>query len=104
MVTVTNARFPLKYLRHLSSKLLNEPPFTVLVCKHLHLCSRAGNPWGHLEFFLIRKFTLFCSMLRLMEAAESLSTAEWTLLTDVLLLGPAEPAQQPQDKKENDQD
>lgn len=38
-------------------------------------------------------------MLRLMEAAESLSTAEWTLLTDVLLLGPAEPAQQPQEKK-----
>lgn len=35
-----------------------------------------------------------------MEAAESLSTAEWTLLTDVLLLGPAEPAQQPQEKKE----
>lgn len=43
-------------------------------------------------------------MLRLMEAAESLSTAEWTLLTDVLLLGPAEPAQQPQEKKKNDQD
>lgn len=37
-------------------------------------------------------------MLRLMEAAESLSTAEWKLLTDVLLLGPAEPGQQQQEQ------
>lgn len=29
-------------------------------------------------------------MLRLMEAAESLSTTDWELLTDVLLLGLAE--------------
>lgn len=36
------------------------------------------------------KLTLFCSMLRLMEAAESLSTTDWELLTDVLLLGLAE--------------
>lgn len=36
-------------------------------------------------------------MLRLMEAAESLSTAEWKLLTDVLLLGPVEPGQQQQE-------
>lgn len=36
------------------------------------------------------KLTLFCSMLRLMDAAESLSTTDWKLLTDVLLLGLAE--------------
>lgn len=39
------------------------------------------------------KFTLFCSMLRLIEAAESLSTTDWKLLTDVLLLGLAESAE-----------
>ena len=33
------------------------------------------------------KLTLSCSMLRLMDAAESLSTADWKLLTEVLLLG-----------------
>lgn len=37
-------------------------------------------------------------MLRLMEAAESLSTAEWKLLTDVLWLGPEEPGQQQQER------
>lgn len=36
------------------------------------------------------KLTLFCSMFRLMEAAESLSITDWKLLTDVLLLGLAE--------------
>lgn len=39
------------------------------------------------------KLTLFCSMLRLMDAAESLSTTDWKLLTDVLLLGLAESRQ-----------
>lgn len=38
-------------------------------------------------------------MLRLMEAAESLSTAEWKLLTDVLLLGPVEPEQDQQQQR-----
>lgn len=39
---------------------------------------------------MIWKFTLSSSTFRLMEAAESLSTVDWKLLTDVRLLGLAE--------------
>lgn len=53
----------------------------------------AGGTCGYLDCFLMWKLTLFCSMLRLMEAAESLSTTDWELLTDVLLLGLAESGQ-----------
>lgn len=52
-----------------------------------------GGTWGYLACFLMWKLTLSCSMFRLMEAAESLSTAEWKLLTDVLLLGLDEPGE-----------
>ena len=49
-----------------------------------------GGTCGYLEGFLIWKFTLSSSTFRLMEAAESLSTVDWKLLTDVRLLGLAE--------------
>lgn len=39
---------------------------------------------------MIWKFTLSSSTFRLIEAAESLSTVDWKLLTDVRLLGLAE--------------
>lgn len=39
---------------------------------------------------MIWKFTLSSSTFRLMEAAESLSMADWKLLTEVRLLGLAE--------------
>ena len=39
---------------------------------------------------MIWKFTLSSSTFRLMDAAESLSTVDWKLLTDVRLLGLAE--------------
>lgn len=57
---------------------------------YLPFCSLAAGTCGYLDCFLMVKLTLFCSMLRLMEAAESLSTTDWKLLTDVLLLGLAE--------------
>lgn len=43
-----------------------------------------------MECFLIWKFTLSSSTFRLMEAAESLSMADWKLLTEGRLLGLAE--------------
>lgn len=49
-----------------------------------------GGTCGYLEGFLIWKFTLSSSTFRLIEAAESLSTVDWKLLTDVRLLGLAE--------------
>lgn len=49
-----------------------------------------GGTCGYLECFLIWKFTLSSSTFRLMEAAESLSMADWKLLTEVRLLGLAE--------------
>lgn len=49
-----------------------------------------GGTCGYLEGFLIWKFTLSSSTFRLIEAAESLSTVDWKLLTEVRLLGLAE--------------
>lgn len=60
----------------------------LFVCCAVPFCSLGcGGTWGYLDGFLMWKLTLSCSILRLMEAAESLSTADWKLLTDVLLLG-----------------
>lgn len=68
------------------------PGWSICVMLNSPFCSAAGGTCGYLDCFLMWKLTLFCSMLRLMEAAESLSTADWKLLTEVLLLGLAESA------------